>query len=390
MGVDDTTVRNISNDICTGCALCANLCPVDAIVMKQNDKGFAHPSVNDEACIQCGLCLKKCPVSGVCQAISTEAPIGVFAAYSLDEATRYESTSGGLFTELAKPFIKNGGIVIGAAYDEDYTIYHTYAKNEQQLAALRQSKYAQSDKRLIYRFALSEMDAGRQVMFCGAPCETAAMKAFAEGNSGRLTVVDFLCLGVNSPAVYRAYLDELESSEGSKVSKIWFKNKEHGWNSFGTRVEFDNRNIYFGDRQTDPFMRGYIVHPLFIRESCTQCRFKSIPHASDLTFGDFWGIEKIIPKIDSFHGVSMALINTKKGLDLFEAAKDRLYWQKVSFDESIVSDNKNALIQSVALDSESKRFYQELSKFGFTKAITRCASDSLPSRLKRKLRRLLA
>lgn len=41
---------------CLGCGDCANVCPVNAICLKD---GIAH--INSEICIGCGLCAKKCP-----------------------------------------------------------------------------------------------------------------------------------------------------------------------------------------------------------------------------------------------------------------------------------------------------------------------------------------
>ena len=45
---------------CTGCTVCANICPTEAIQMIRNDEGFIYPFVNGERCVCCGKCLNYC------------------------------------------------------------------------------------------------------------------------------------------------------------------------------------------------------------------------------------------------------------------------------------------------------------------------------------------
>ncbi len=357
--------------------------------MQPDKKGFLCPCVDENACVSCGKCVQSCPVLSSSPDSALTPVMHTYAAYSRNEDTRYLSTSGGLFTELATEVLLEGGAVFGAAYDKDNQIAHILVEDIGDLPRLRQSKYAQSDKKETYLEAKRLLDAGRKVLYAAAPCEIAALKTLV-GDPANLFTVDFLCLGCNSPLVYRKYLESLERNAGSRVAKVWFKNKEISWNQFSTRVDFDDGSVYREDRDTDGFMRGYIVHPLYVRECCERCRFKGTPHGSDVTLGDFWGVERVLPDIDTSHGVSVVFVNTTRGVGLFEDAASRLVWNEVPFEQALTPANMNALTRCVKLDSRSESFYADLAAHGFDYAIRRNASDSFLLRAKRLIRKLLS
>ena len=50
----------INESKCIGCKICVNICPVDAISMKDG-KAF----IDQETCIHCGKCLHICPVNAI-------------------------------------------------------------------------------------------------------------------------------------------------------------------------------------------------------------------------------------------------------------------------------------------------------------------------------------
>lgn len=73
----------------------------------------------------------------------------VKAAWSKDENIRINSTSGGLFSELAKGFMKEKEtFVVGAIYNKDFLVEHYITNQMKDLELLRQSKYVQSDKKM--------------------------------------------------------------------------------------------------------------------------------------------------------------------------------------------------------------------------------------------------
>ena len=192
----------ISKDKCTGCELCANVCNHNAIKMVSDDMGFYYPDIN-EACIECNLCKIKCNE----RLIKTNNYLEpeTYAAWSKDKDIRYNSTSGGLFSELANEIIRMGGCVVGAQYNEDNLVEHVLVENLIGIEKIRQSKYIQSRSGNIYQIVKKMLNENRYVVFCGTPCQVAALNSYLEHkNFERLITIDFICRGVNSPKAFKS------------------------------------------------------------------------------------------------------------------------------------------------------------------------------------------
>jgi ferredoxin len=54
-------LSRIDADVCTGCGICVERCPVDAITYDEDGKA----AVNEKLCIGCGICARFCPVNAV-------------------------------------------------------------------------------------------------------------------------------------------------------------------------------------------------------------------------------------------------------------------------------------------------------------------------------------
>ena len=362
-------VDKITKEQCTGCGACMNGCPVGCISMKADEKGFLYPQIDAEKCIRCGKCDRICPSLQPVKKEQNEKVPEVLAAWSLDEAIRYESTSGGVFSELALEVLRSGGVVSGARYNEQHMVEHCVIEREEELAAIRQSKYIQSDTRYVYRELETYLQAGRDVLFCGTPCECAGLHNYLGKTYENLLCVDFICRGANSPKVFALFLKELEEQYQSKVSRVWFKNKVHGWRKFSTRIEFQNGEAYSKDRYSDTFIRGYIEANLYMRESCEVCQYKQMPRISDITLGDFWGIKSDEVGAETDLGTSLMMLNSEKGRVFVERLKPRLFWVQRSFEEAC-RGNK-CILESPKFNSNCPEFWNDLEKMGIIQNIQR-------------------
>lgn len=353
-----STIAVLDHKACTGCGVCANVCPNSSIKMRPDNKGFLYPHVED-TCLKCGKCVQHCPVlSGVYDTQNRKTP-ELYAAWSLDISVRYHSTSGGIFTELARQILREHGFVAGAAYTDNHMAEHRLINSEADIPLLRQSKYVQSTTSDIYKKVASALQKQTPVLFAGTPCQCGALTAMLGREYDNLYLCDFICRGVNAPFVYRKYLDELEQKYQSKVKTVRFKDKKYGWNRFGTKIIFENGQEYFEDRDTDPFMYGYIKKDLnlYIRSSCSQCKFKGISRPVDLTLGDFWGVKLEHSSDDMKQGVSALFIQSEKGKKLIEVISKNLYLEKKQLEE--VLPGNRCIYESILCD---ERIYQDFWK----------------------------
>lgn len=349
---------------CCGCNACGDICPKDAITFKTDIEGFWYPEINMERCIDCGLCEKVCPELHVNELKKNdyEQPV-TLAAINKNMRIRWDSTSGGAFSALADIMYGQGGYVSGAVYNEDFSVSNFISNNPADLVRLRSSKYLQSNAEGLYRNIRDLLRNGEKVLVCGTPCQMAALRSFLRKDYDNLIIVDFICRGVNSPKVYRKYLDSLERRYGGKVVYVKAKNKELGWRNLTRKVVFDNGKVYYGVRMDDDFRRGYHTN-VFCRPSCYVCQYKGFPRMADITIADYWGIEKVDKNLDNNIGTSMILLNSKKGEAYFDLVKDKLEWEYTKF-ESILPGNIALRKPIEPAKINRKLFFEDLDKGTF-------------------------
>lgn len=313
-------MNTLPTDACTGCGACENACRRGAVSLHPDERGFARPQIDKEKCVDCGQCVRACPICTP----PDGAPLSeakVYALRSRDEELRFHSTSGGAFSELALTILRRGGCVVGAAYRGDWSVAHRLIEREEELELLRRSKYQQSNTGLVFRQVKEKLEEGREVLFCGTPCQAAGLRNFLGQDEDKLYLCDFICRGITSPLIFQVYLRDLERRYQSKAVSVWQKNKRKGWRSLSTVVAFANGQEYERMGAEDPAVQLLVQHDLGVRPSCYDCRFKGDQSTADITLGDFWGLED--PALDDNMGTSAVICRTEKGKALFAETAGR-------------------------------------------------------------------
>ena len=300
-----------AHDRCTGCGACSSGCPKGAIRMAPDREGFLYPEVTD-GCVQCGHCAHVCPVQK--QREHRTAP-QVFAVWSRDESVRQASTCGGAFSALAEYVLEGGGVVFGAALDENLRVVHTAVKNVHALSRLRGMKPVQSDTGDAYQQVRLYLDQGRQVLFSGTPCQVDGLYRYLGEHPERLLTCDVACGGVCSPGVWAQLVKSMAYVKQHRPTAVEFCGKLTGDRERRFRVKFEGGGRYDAPMGKCELGRG-IARRLFMRPACHRCAYATTDRPGDVTLGDFSG-GSFAPE-EKKSGVSMLLINTAKGAQVFD------------------------------------------------------------------------
>ncbi|MGN0773197.1 MAG: Coenzyme F420 hydrogenase/dehydrogenase, beta subunit C-terminal domain [Candidatus Ventricola sp.] len=357
------TVRK-SKAECSGCGACAGICPKGAITMQPDEEGFLYPAVDGSRCVECDLCEKRCPAGRE----QEEQKPQVLGAQIRDAQLRRASSSGGVFTALARTWLKKGGVVFGAAFDEALRVEHIGAFDETELDGMRGSKYVQSDASDAIAHAAVLLERGIPVLFSGTPCQISGLKArVGKKESDLLLTVDFVCHGVPSPGVFASYLRELEAGRGQRVVRYTFRDKRKGWKDFSAVATFEDGTEHVGQQTTEPFLYGFLQN-LYLRPSCVQCEtMRGVRHPADITIADLWGMQEVAPDADDDTGASLVFLNTKRGRQAFEACRSQLAVFPVGDMQRLLRYNPS-IAHAVKPHKKREAFFRYYKKKGFDSA----------------------
>lgn len=299
---------------CTGCGLCANVCTQNSIRMVWNADGFLVPQVNEEKCINCGLCVRKCILNAPKQEVhdSVDEVESSYGAWNRNKDVLAESSSGGVFTPLAKCTLQAGGVVYGVAWEDSKTAKFLRVTEFEDLCRLRGSKYTQAIPSYVYREVREDLKTGRQVLFSGTGCQVFALKQYLGKSYENLLTVDILCHGVPSHIILDKYVDENERKYRKKLRSISFRDKKKGWRDFHVVRHFEDGSVQTSSLRKDVYMRLFLSDKMLNR-ACYNCMFGHLPKPGDITLGDYWEVHKLHPEWPITEGISAVLANTEKG-----------------------------------------------------------------------------
>ena len=343
---------------CCGCSACTNICPKNCIMMKCDDEGFLYPVTNAAECVACGLCEKTCPVIQSINNRKTGTVLDTFGGNTKDELLRENSSSGGIFGMLAKSFFAENGVVVGAAFSDDfYSVRHTCIEKKDELYKLQGSKYLQSEINDSYKKVKEFLRQGCKVLFTGTPCQIAGLKAYLGKGYDNLFTQDVICHGTPSPMIWKKYVQYRESVSGGAVQRMSFRHKKYGWKTFSVFFKFSNNTEYVKKLSNDLYMQVFLRN-IDLRPSCYNCEFRDGTSGSDITLADYWGVQEENPKLDDDKGTSLIIIHTQKGVEVFQKIQSEVNCKSVDFEKAI--KHNPSYYESVHLPEERESFFEEV------------------------------
>ncbi|MBR8724383.1 Ferredoxin-type protein NapF [Bacteroides pyogenes] len=348
--------------------MCGDVCPKKSILFSEDSEGFFYPIVDESTCVDCGLCSQKCPALSV---NLHEKPVMTSSAFASDASSKDSGSSGGVFLLLAIQILQNGGIVYGAAFDEQLKLKHHRVDSLDALRPLCKSKYLQSDCSGIYLQVKEYLKAGKQVMFVGTPCQCQALQnSVGTKLSDNLLLVDFVCHGVPNQNLFDDNL-AWNTQRFGKVKSIEFrykgKNVQHPQTLKMVYEKNGKEKSILRMHYQDPFYFGFQKH-ITLRPSCYQCQWAKPKRCSDITLADFWGIEKANIGLDSKAGVSCLLLNTQKGQEFFLKIREKLSGvNELPIDFAV--ENNSCLGGPTLMPKSREMFFAEYKAEGYAAVV---------------------
>lgn len=363
---------------CCGCTACKSICPKQAIEMVEDEHGFLYPKINQEKCINCGLCKKACFYQSGYKVLDGYLDkIETYAIKHKDLKVRITSQSGGAFTVLSNEILRQNGIIYGVGYKNDFKVCYKRVETKEQRDELRGSKYVQSEVGDIFKQVKSDLESGKKVLFSGTPCHVAGLAKFIK-NKENLFLVDIVCHGTPSPKIFSNYISYLEKKYNGKVEQFNFRDKSFGWN---THIE---SFVINGKKIVQTIYTDLFYKHIMLREACYNCQFTNLDRSSDITIADCWGIEKNRPDINDNKGVSLVIVNTKKGKQLYESGISEIIQYRVDIKDYLQPQmqypNKK--------DKRYEEFWHDYEVEGFAYIIKKYTGLSFVGRIKKSLKKI--
>lgn len=369
----------IDHTNCVGCTACEAICPVGAIELKVDDRGFLYPVLDTMRCIDCGLC------NNVCLCYEEEIKSSnrlqereLYIAKHSDKQTQLLSQSGGVSFALGTEILSRGGIVYGCIYDKDCKAIHTRCSTVDQLKDTRGSKYVQSDLKATFNEVLTDLNQSGEVLFMGTSCQIAGLYIFLKRKNcltENLYTVDFICHGVPSPKLLDDYKLYIEKKNNQKVIEINLRNMKFYPKQISTCYCEDGQEVH------DNIFLELFYSNIALRECCGFCRYTTFDKPSDITMGDITGLNpKYNGSIDEGHPPSIVIIHSKQGLELLEKSELSL----ISVETG--DFNQLNLRQPSNISHQKEKFWKDYKNYGFKYILNKYTSvGGIKVKIKRRI-----
>ena len=357
---------------CTGCGACAVACPASCIDVVEDDEGFLYPDINEDRCMGCNRCIDVCPnnmkepsafVAGKSDVMRlTECRAWAFQA---NDVCVEKSSSGAAFYCLAHDMIARGGVAYGFSYATPDVVSLVRCSTIDELELVQGSKYVQGHTLEGLRMLKRDAKEGVPVLACGTTCHIAGIKRLLGEDARHVLLVDIVCHGVPSAGLFREHVAHLEDSYGSRVHSYAFREKQpnmHWRFSYRWNICFADGKFRCGHWKTDPFFKAYLTGAI-MRESCYSCQYAALNRPSDITLGDYWGVERHHVEFDLSRGVSAVIAHSLKGM----AAATKLEQKGVlvQTDAAWIGEANSNLIRPSFRPRRRDSIFQEIGASGY-------------------------
>lgn len=336
-------IRLADEATCTGCLACYSACEKGAIHIETSTFGFEVPKIDLELCVNCGKCQSVCAVINEFKFQKSnhdteEYKQTAYVAYNNDSDLRSMAASGGAFASLALSFLQSGGVVFGARLSFKKgkpVIKHIPVYSLEELPAILQSKYVQSDASSAYPQIKKLLQDSKRVLFCGTSCQVDALYHFLSNNikeqyGENLFTVDLICHGVPGRKFFQDYVALRKKQNNVLINNFTFRMKDN----LKKRIVYQETLTMFSDRKKkmcipankSSYYRLFLGEESY-RDACYECRYASINKPADITIGDYFELKDDYPELyaklsdRSVWDINSVIVQSFQGEKLLQLAK---------------------------------------------------------------------
>lgn len=372
---------------CCGCYLCKKICNLDAIKFVEDEEGFMYPEIDKSICVGCERCLKNCKFKNDIKSKENrhnEYHNSFYACRIKDEKELMESSSGGMFTALSGYLLENGGAVVCSLYNyKNNSVEYRLIESKECIGKARGSKYIQSKMGNIYDVCYKWLidNPGKKIIFFGVGCQAAAFESYMTMKEmiDDVYVVDIICHGSPSPLIWREYIDILEKKYEGKISSVNFRDKRNGWLKPEEVAKINGQEVSLKEYKK-LYSRRYMMRP-----SCHICPYTKVTRNTDITIGDYWGVENYYYEFYSEKGNSLVIIQSAKGEELFDKVKPYIEYIECEQEKCIQLNLCNPTSKS----KYRNIFWKDYKKYGLKYVLNLYVRDNYLNKIKRYLKNIM-
>lgn len=322
--------------VCSGCGVCAGICPVNVLEMQFNQNGEYVPFEVNENCIDCGICVKSCPFTDISGKLNeTQLAESQFkslaniqfnptagyydqcyAGFSNVDDHRANGSSGGLATWLTETMLKKNlidavAVVVPNDGDSEKLFKFTMIDRAEEVRSASKSCYYPVELSQIIQKILRE---DRRYAVVGIPCFIKGLQLARRQNpllDQRIVFTVGLVCGSLQSKRFADYLCAMRGMDPGQLNKVRFRMKTEGRlaSNHGTflQTKQDSTTVFWSEGITHLWDIGY-----FKPESCSYCD-DVFAETADLVFMDAW-----LPQYKKdYRGTSMVLTRHPAISELF-------------------------------------------------------------------------
>ena len=283
---------------CSGCGVCAGVCPNNALKMELNSDGFYRP-VRQKGCNNCGLCETVCAhikTPKIKSILKNDDVFGrylnVYSTYSKDTGIRYNASTAGFIRSFVAENIKRFDGVISLTKTDDPLLpeFKLLTCVDEFLKCMTKSIYFAKEGSEIVK--LLKENKGKFIVI-GLPCQIATLKNIDSKIRKRIFTIELFCGAVYSLNLMEKYFN----LKNIKPDKIDFRDKEAGWHNISLSLSdneiLSNNNGAIAQRiiktkaNDDEFYFAQ-RNRFCTQEACLKCKY-CYQGTADIQVGDFWG-----------------------------------------------------------------------------------------------------